>query len=130
MGCWCIPACTGQGGCVSQHALGREVCIPACTEQGVCVLGMYWAGGMCIPACTGQAGVYPSMHWAGGVYPSMYWAGWCGRHPTGQTPRHPQQPLQRTVRILLECILVFIQVFMCLPHDSNVYRSIVKFHVL
>ena len=28
-----IPACTGQGGCVSQHALGRGMCIPACTGQ-------------------------------------------------------------------------------------------------
>ena len=38
----CIPACTGQGVCVSQHALGRGVC------------------------------VYPSMHWAGGVCVSQH----------------------------------------------------------
>ena len=40
----CIPACNGQGVCVSQHALGRVcVCIPACTGQGgVCL-------GVCLP---------------------------------------------------------------------------------
>ena len=54
------------------------------------------------------------------VYPSMHW----GRHPLADAPgqtlplpgsQHPpwadtppRQPLQRTVRILLECILVFL----------------------
>ena len=33
-----------------------------------------------------------------------------GRHAPGQTPLPGRQPLQRTVRILLECILVFMQV--------------------
>ena len=40
----------------------------------------------------------------------LFIAGRCtppwGRHPHGQTPPPPRQPLQRTVRILLECILV------------------------
>ena len=44
----------------------------------------------------------------GGVYPSMHW----DRHPPGQTPpgqtTPSRRPLQRTVRILLECILVHI----------------------
>ena len=32
-----IPACTGQGWGVSQHALGMGVCIPACTGEGGCL---------------------------------------------------------------------------------------------
>ena len=47
-----IPACTGQGGCVSQHALGRGVSVHG---------GLPRARG-CLPK-----GVYPTMHW--------------GRHP-------------------------------------------------
>ena len=68
----CIPACTGQGVCVSQHALGREcvsqhalgrgLCIPACTGQGFvcrgCVCpwgclprGMCLQGGVCPGGC-------------------------------------------------------------------------------
>ena len=48
----------------------------------------------CIPAYPAHAGIHP-----------------LGRHPSRQTPpflgRHPlRRPLQRTVRILLECILV------------------------
>ena len=37
-----------------------------------------------------------------GVYLNMHWC----RHPPGQTPPPPRRLLQRTVRILLECILV------------------------
>ena len=53
-----------------------------------------------------QACVKNSVHSGGGgeVYPSMHW----GRHPWADTPR---RPLQRTVRILLECFLVhFMQI--------------------
>ena len=60
----------------------KDVCIPACTWVGV--------------------GVYPSMHlgrevWTGGggVWTGVY------IHPPTQ-----KQPLQRAVRILLDCILV------------------------
>ena len=53
-------------------------------------------------------GVYTSMHWAGG-WVDTPWADtpW-PTHPPGQTPPlSPKRPLQWTVRILLECILVF-----------------------
>ena len=39
LGGGCIPACTGQGVRVSQHAL-RRGCIPACTERGCLSRGM------------------------------------------------------------------------------------------
>ena len=62
--------------------------------------------------CVGQPPLrqtYPSMHWGrhppGQTYPSMHW----GRHipvcTVADTPT-PRRPLQRTVRILMECILV------------------------
>ena len=70
----CIPACTWQRGCVSQHALGRGCMYPSMHGQGVCV-SQHALGREC---------VYPSMHWAGGVsqhalhrgcvYPTMHWA--------------------------------------------------------
>ena len=53
-----IPACTGQGVCISQHALDRGVCIPACTRQGLSAQGGVCPGvsarrrclpGMCLP---------------------------------------------------------------------------------
>ena len=47
-GCVCIPACTGQGVCVSQHALGRGVVFQHALGRGMS------AWGVCIPACTGQ----------------------------------------------------------------------------
>ena len=54
--------------------------------------------------------VCPSMHWSRQPPPAQYMLGYTppgqtppGRHPLG---RHPRRPLQRTVRILLECILV------------------------
>ena len=55
----------GEGGGVSQDALGRGVCMLACTEQGVC-----------IPACTGQGCVCPRVSAqgslpGGGVHPSL-----------------------------------------------------------
>ena len=60
--------------------------------------------GVCIPACTGaeppsprQTDIPLGRHFPGRHLPP-------GRHPPGQTP--PRWPLQRTVRILLECILV------------------------
>ena len=109
----------------SMHAAGG--CIPACTRQGVCItaytgqgvyLCMHWQG-VCIPACTGQTGVYPSMHWGRHPPGRPPWADITrlGRHPPGQTPPQadtpppraddlPRRPLQRTVRIILECILV------------------------
>ena len=43
----CVPSAAvaaGEGGYVSQHALGREVCIPACTGQGILS-----GGGGCLP---------------------------------------------------------------------------------
>ena len=64
----CIPACTGQGVYVSQHALGRG-CV--CVSQHA--LGK---GCVCVSQhALGRGCVYPSMHWAGCVcvYP--------GRHP-------------------------------------------------
>ena len=56
-------------------------------------------------------------HPPGQTYPSMH----LGRHPPGQTyasmhwGRYPRRPLQRTVRILLECILVanFVSSYIC-----------------
>ena len=65
--------------------------------------------GVCIPACTGaeppsprqtfpeQTDIPLGRHFPGRHLPP-------GRHPPGQTP--PRWPLQRTVRILLKCILV------------------------
>ena len=72
------------GGVVSQHALG---------------------GGMYIPVYTGcGCGKTPRQT------PHRQTTLWAdtspGIHPPGQTP-HPRRPLQRTVRILLECVLVF-----------------------
>ena len=68
-----------------------------------------WKGNVFTSVCQEfcPRGVYPSMHWAdpptGQAAP--------GKHPPRQTPpgRHPPSRwlLQRTVRILLECILVF-----------------------
>ena len=40
-----------------------------------------------------------------------------GRHPPGQTPPPSRRPLQRMVRILLECILVFINYTGCSDPD-------------
>ena len=39
----CIPACTGQGVCVSQYALGRRRCLPGgvCPGGGVCPRRMW-----------------------------------------------------------------------------------------
>ena len=79
---------------VSKHALGRhppgqtgEVCIPACTVSDTPM-------GRHIPRQIHLRRTPPGK--TGGVYPSMHWF----RHPPGR-------PLQRTVRILLECYLVF-----------------------
>ena len=58
--------------------------------------------GGCIPACTWgpPTGRYPSMHW--GRHPQS------GRHPpASRPPPHTRRPLQGTVRILLECFLVW-----------------------
>ena len=45
----CIPACTGQEGCVSQHALDGGVCIPACIGKGgVCPGGCVCRGVVCL----------------------------------------------------------------------------------
>ena len=62
-----------------------------------------------------QARVKNSVYGGGGVYPSMHW-GMCQTPPRADTPppRHtpiPRRPLQRTLRILLECILVFRDFF-------------------
>ena len=78
-----IPACTWRGGVCIAACTGRGgVCIPACTRLGVC-----------IPACNMQGGVADTP---------------LGRHPPGRPlpPPPPGRPLQRTVCILLECILV------------------------
>ena len=69
-------------GCVSQHALGRGVCLP---RGDVCPRG----------------GVHPSPQDQRQTPPSRT----RGRHPPDQ---RQTRPLQRTVRILLECILVQI----------------------
>ena len=85
---------------------------------------------VCQEFCLG--GVYPSMHWGRhpqGQTPTPWADTTRGRHPLGKIPppnacwdTHlpaqcilgytplPRRPLQRTVRILLECILVFITV--------------------
>ena len=76
-----------------------------------CVKNSVHGPGGCIPACTGADTPLPSACWDTppradlGRHPQ-------GKHPPGQTPplgRPPplhRRPLQRTVRILLECILV------------------------
>ena len=66
-----IPACTGQGGGVSQNALARSECLPG----GVC-LGSVYSGGVC-PGGVCPRGCLPG--WClprGGIYPEV-----CGRHP-------------------------------------------------
>ena len=91
----------------SQHASGRRVCIQPCNG----------AGG--VSAC-GSRGVSTSGF--GGMYTPPL-----GKYPSGQTPlqadtaladtpwadtlpqgRHTPGPLKWAVRILLECILVFL----------------------
>ena len=67
------------------------------------------SGSVCIPACTGAD--TPLL----GRYPRV------SQHALGQTPR---RPLQRTVRILLECILVLF-VFAVL--NKNVSAMISSF---
>ena len=69
-----------------------EMCIPAWTVQG-----------MCIPACSGHGGVYhrpPPRR-----TPSWADTPWAGT-PRQTPPLPPRRPLQRMVRILLECILI------------------------
>ena len=80
--------------CQSFCSHGRG-CIPACIRADTTPLGRH------ILACTGadtalgrHITAYPS---PGQTYPSIHW----GRHPV-----LPRWLLQRTVRILLECILV------------------------
>ena len=60
-----------------------------------------FTGGACIPACTGQTppGQTPP--------PPCPVHSWIHTHPCQvHAGIHPRRPLQRTVRILLECILV------------------------
>ena len=70
---------------------------------------MHWVGSVCIPACT-RRGCLRRGCLSGGCRPP--WEpeadippGTRGRHP------HPRRPLQRTVRILLEFILVLFKMF-------------------
>ena len=84
---------------VSEHALGRWVCIPACTgQEGICL-------------CSQEGWGVSARHTPRQIPLSRT----PRQKPPRQTPpgshftpaRHPpRQPLQRTVRILLECILV------------------------
>ena len=75
-------------------------------------------------------GMYPSMHWGGGVADTTLADTPPGRDPPwvdtpGQTP--PQRPLQRTVRILLECILVCSTFFIVKNHENDTHVLISKF---
>ena len=72
--------------------------------------------GVCQSFCSGGGVVYISMHWAGGVSHHALGRGCVSQHTLGggvsqdalrQTP--PRRPLQRAVRILLECILVCLK---------------------
>ena len=82
----CIPACTGQGVCVSQHALGRG-CIPAYTGQrGVCPGGSRG----CLPTCL--VGVYLGVSGQGGVC----LGGVCPGCVSSQEGRHPLGPKSYT----------------------------------
>ena len=66
--------CLSMGGGVSQHALGRGVCIPACTGQEGCV-SKDALGGVC-PAWGGVCGRHPLVNTmgysqqAGGTHPT------------------------------------------------------------
>ena len=85
--------------------------------QGVCVArGVCMAGGMCGKGCMHGRGV-------------CAWQGACGGHACHA---HPQQILQdmvheRVVRILLECILVYITIYGSLQWSSIFTNQKVKF---
>ena len=67
-------------------------------------------GGACIPACTGQTPPSLDRHTPPPVKQPPYSdTPPCPVHAGIQIPPHPPlRPLQRTVRILLECILVMV----------------------
>ena len=50
LGRGCIPACIGQWGCESQHALDRGECLPRRVSA---------QGGVCLGGMSAQGGVYP-----------------------------------------------------------------------
>ena len=82
-----------QGVCMAGGVHGR-----GCALQGACVMGVCMVGGMCGRGVHGKGGVHGRGH--GGRHT---WHGACvGAGCAWQERR----PLQRAVRILLECILV------------------------
>ena len=95
------------------RSLGRGCAIPACIAGGIpaCLAAGLWGGGVlsqhalqevsqhALQQVSGAGGCYPSMHCR--RYPSMP----CSRSP-GVCVRHMVN--ERPVRILLECILVFV----------------------
>ena len=92
LGRGCIPACIGQWGCESQHALDRGECLPrrVSAQGGVCL------GDVCSEGCL------PSGIWADPMRPEA--------DPPDQRQTPPQWILRdtvnkRAVRIPLECIL-------------------------
>ena len=123
-------------GCVSQHVLWQtplRQTPPGHTRPGRHPLGRHNPGihpqkataadsfhrclsfcsqGECIPACTtadtSQADTPPPRQTPPRQKPLPLGRHPLGRHPPGRHPwaDTPRQPLQRTVRILLECILV------------------------
>ena len=97
---------------LSQHALGSGV--SACGPRGVWCLPQ--------PHLLGR-----SPQQTPGQTPFLL-----GRHPPGQTPPHPSWPLQRTVRILLQCILVQPNISEnCMEMKNNMYGGVLsKFYYL
>ena len=95
---------TGERVCVSQHTLGRAVCIPACTGQGGCVYpSMHWTGGGCV--CLG--GYLPGGCLPGGCSP---WTR--GRHhppPTPDTTGNGQQAGGTHPTEVHSCLLFSLQ---------------------
>ena len=107
-GCVCVrDVCVGD-----MHGRGRA------WQGGMCGRGVCMAGGdMCGRGVHGGTCIVGGHAWQGSVH---------GGEGGGRRARQQRRPLQRTVRILLECILVQLITF---PFDDKFHLTQFVIHV-